>query len=98
MVHQHFLGKEKAGGSSPPVGSILFQCEAADDKVEWRFSTTQGSKTLKATTVPGGQVHEPVREPLRPLDCHRGGGFRSDDDRRGLLEFHAGLAAIEFGG
>ena len=22
MVPQHFLGKEKAGGSSPPVGSI----------------------------------------------------------------------------
>jgi hypothetical protein len=38
---EDILGKEKAGGSSPPVGPILFQCEAADDKVEWTFFATK---------------------------------------------------------
>jgi len=30
MVIQHFLGKEKAGGSSPPGGSIPVLCGARE--------------------------------------------------------------------
>jgi hypothetical protein len=61
MVFQHFLGKEKAGGSRPPVGSIPLSCEAADDKTQWRFmvgsvKAITASGQLISASATGGQI------------------------------------------